>query len=219
MQQYHGLYVRRYQRPAAWCISENPVLVLSPHTDDAELGCGGTIARFIEEGRQVDVRAFSTAHDAKRLTEEFVAAMRALDVAGFCLDMFPVREFNDHRQQILDTLISLRDQLQPQLVLMPSHRDVHQDHQVVHAEAMRAFKDVSCWGYELPWNHRTFTTEVFVGLEQQHVDRKWKALEHYESQTGRPYFRRSFVESLARVRGVQIGREFAEAFDVIRMVT
>ena len=195
-----------------------PVLVLSPHTDDAELGCGGTIARLVAEGRQVNVLAFSAAHDPKQLAEEFSAAMMVLGVADFCLDVFPVREFGEHRQRILDNLISLRDRLQPQLVLMPSHRDVHQDHQVVHVEATRAFKDVTCWGYELPWNHRTFTTEVFVGLEQQHVDRKWEALAQYESQTGRSYFSPLFIESLARVRGVQVGREFAEAFDMIRMV-
>jgi LmbE family N-acetylglucosaminyl deacetylase len=196
----------------------SPVLVLSPHTDDAELGCGGTIARFVGEGRPVTVAVFSTAHAPEQLAEEFSAAMRVLDVAEFCLDVFPVREFGEHRQRILDTLISLRDRLQPQLVLMPSHRDVHQDHRVISEEATRAFKDVSCWGYELPWNHRTFTTEVFVGLEQRHIDRKWEALEQYESQTGRSYFCPLFIESLARVRGLQVGREYAEAFDVLRMV-
>ena len=198
---------------------QSPVLVLSPHTDDAELGCGGTIARFVEEGRHVTVTVFSAAHDPVRLAEEFAAAMEALGIADSGVHTFPVREFSEHRQQILDTMISLRDRMQPQLVLMPSHRDVHQDHQVIHAEAMRAFKDVSCWGYELPWNHRTFTTEVFVGLEQRHIVQKWQALQHYESQSERPYFCRSFIESLARVRGLQVGREFAEAFDVIRMVT
>ncbi len=198
---------------------QGPVLVLSPHTDDAELGCGGTIARLVEEGQQVHVSAFSAAHDTIRLTQEFLAAMKVLGVTNPELSMVPVREFSEHRQHILDTLIALRERLHPQLVLLPSHRDVHQDHQVIHAEAMRAFKDVSCWGYELPWNHRTFTTEVFVGLERQHVDRKWEALQRYESQTERPYFCLSFIESLARVRGLQVGREYAEAFDVIRMVT
>lgn len=199
-------------------MTEGPVLVLSPHTDDAELGCGGTIARFVEEGLPVTVVAFSSAHEPERLAAEFRAAMEALHVAEHILYDAPVRLFCEHRQAILDRLIWLARRVQPHLVLMPSSWDVHQDHQVVHTEAMRAFKGVSCWAYELPWNQRSFSTVAFVGLEQRHIDQKWAAVQQYRSQEARAYCSRPFLDSLARVRGVQANREFAEAFHVIRMV-
>ncbi len=55
-------------------------------------------------------------------------------------------------------------------------------------------------------------------LNQRHLDAKWRALQLYESQLvkGRPYFQKDFIEGLARLRGVQVKAELAEAFEVIR---
>jgi len=203
------------------------VLVLAPHTDDAEIGCGGTLARFVEEGREIYVAAFSTAEDSLPegsppglLRDEFHVAMDVLGVPAerrFVYD-YRVRQLSYHRQEVLEELVRLRDLIHPDMVLVPSSNDVHQDHQVVANEVARAFRDCTVLGYELPWNHYTFATQAFVTLEQRHLDMKWKALQVYESQLqlGRPYFTWELIEGLARVRGVQIRAEFAEAFEVIR---
>ena len=45
-------------------MNKNKILILSPHTDDAELGCGGAIARFVEEKKDILWYAFSTAEDS-----------------------------------------------------------------------------------------------------------------------------------------------------------
>lgn len=204
------------------------LLVLAPHTDDAELGCGGTIARFLEEGASVHIAVFSSAENSLplgakpgTLLEEFRNAMRVFDIPAsqqHVLD-YKVRELADHRQSILDAMIALRMDVDPDMVLIPSGSDLHQDHQVVYNEARRAFKETTMWGYEMPWNHSTFSTQAFVKIEPRHLDVKWRALEEYKTQLqlARPYFTRSFVESLARVRGTQIKVPFAEAFDVVRV--
>ncbi len=187
------------------------VLVLAPHTDDAELGCGGTIARLLQSGANVFVAAFSTAEDSlppgapvTQLRDEFLEAMRILGV--------PDRE-------VLEDLVKLRRRINPDTMLLPSSSDLHQDHQVLCAEGLRLSKDLTVWGYELPWNHITFSAQAFVTLERCHLERKWAALQAYRSQLqlGRPYFCRSFVEGLVRVRSVQVHSEFAEAFEVIRI--
>ena len=74
-------------------------------------------------------------------------------------------------------------------------------------------------GYELPWNHISFDAQAFVTLEERHLDAKWAALQAYTSQfeLARPYFSRSFIEGLARVRGTQVKVEIAEAFEVMRI--
>ena len=104
-------------------------------------------------------------------------------------------------------------------MLIPSGSDLHQDHQVVHNEGLRAFKQVSIWGYELPWNHISFDTQAFIPLQQRHIDMKWKMMQAYDSQfeKQRAYFTKEFVEGLARVRGVQVSEDFAEAFEVKRL--
>jgi len=203
------------------------ILVLAPHTDDAELGCGGTMARFHAEGKEIYVAAFSTARaslpegaNPDMLRNEFLAAMEILGIPPeklFVYD-YKVRMLSYHRQEVLEEMIKLRNLIQPDLVLLPSGSDLHQDHEVVYNEGLRAFKQTSIWGYELPWNHVSFSTQAFVKLSQVHLDMKWKMMTTYESQfqKQRAYFTKEFIEGLARVRGVQVNETFAEAFEVIR---
>jgi N-acetylglucosamine malate deacetylase 1 len=202
-------------------------LVLAPHTDDAELGCGGSIARFVESGIEVIAAAFSTAEQSlppgsspNRLRDEFFSATKLLGIprGNAIVYSYPVRRLSSYRQEVLEELTNLRRNINPEVVFLPSGNDLHQDHQVLHAEGVRAFKDVTVWGYDLPWNHVTFSTQAFVTLERRHVEAKWQALKCYESQLElkRAYFSWEFIESLARVRGAQVKAAYAEAFEVVR---
>jgi LmbE family N-acetylglucosaminyl deacetylase len=101
---------------------------------------------------------------------------------------------------------------------MPSLKDIHQDHTTIAQEGLRAFKNITILGYELIWNNLSFDTTSFIKLEKKHIQTKCDALKAYESQEGRDYMSEDFIFSLARTRGVQIGTEFAESFEVIRWV-
>jgi len=204
------------------------ILILAPHTDDAELGCGGTIARFVEEGRSVFVAAFSTAEESlpagmpsDTLKREFFEAMPVLGVSTTHLTVFdfPVRRLSYYRQDVLEKIVKLRREVRPDLVLLPSGNDLHQDHQTVYNEGLRAFKDMSIMGYELPWNHIQFAAQAFFTLQQRHIETKWKSLQCYQSQIvlDRLYLKKEFIEGIARVRGVQVKAEWAEAFEVLRL--
>ncbi len=204
------------------------LLALAPHTDDAELGCGGTIARLLETGAEVFVAAFSTAEESlppnsppTMLRDEFLDAMRTLHLpeSNIIVYGYPVRRLSYFRQEVLEELVKLRREIQPNTVFLPSGSDLHQDHEVLYAEGLRTFKDLTLWGYELPWNHINFPAQAFVCLDRNHLEAKWRALQAYKSQLqlGRSYFCRSFIEGLARVRGAQIKTEYAEAFEVVRV--
>ncbi len=209
-------------------IAPKRVLVLAPHTDDAELGCGGTMARWIDEGADMFTAVFSTAEKslppgskAYRLKDECHLALDEIGVPQdnrFIYD-YPVRELGYHRQDVLEQMVMLHAEVQPEVILVPSAADLHQDHNVVYQESVRAFKHLTMLGYELPWNHITFSTQAFVVLTEDHVKRKWAALTKYESQVevARPYFRFEAIESMARVRGLQVKTEFAEAYELIRI--
>jgi len=194
------------------------VLALAPHTDDYELGAGGTIARLIEAGCEVRTINFSTAHD-ERLAEECWAAARVLIGRGSCcIFNTPVDEFPAHRQSILQIMVDMRNEFQPDLVLCPSSFDIHQDHQVVYQEAVRAFKGTTILGWEQPWNNLEFRRQAIVALEERHFDQKWAALCCYKSQAHRPYMQEWYQVALACVNGNLIDAEYAEAFEVIRWV-
>lgn len=206
------------------------VLVLSPHTDDVELGAGGTICRLLEEGHELRWMVFSVAEESlpkgmppDTLEKEFRASADSLGLAEESLTIFHhrVRRLHEVRQDVLESLLKMRNEFSPDLVIAPSRHDHHQDHQVVSQEAVRAFKtSASLICYELPWNHLEFDGTFFMRLDEKHMERKFELLGHYKSQMviDRGYFDKDFIFGLARVRGVQCGATYAEAFEVLRWI-
>lgn len=203
------------------------VIVLAPHTDDGEFGCGASIAKLVEAGASVTYVAFSAAEQSVLphlprdiLRTEVVQATARLGIeAENCLVLnYPVRNFPECRQKILEDMVALNSRINPQVVFLPSQSDTHQDHSVIASEGFRAFKKCSMLGYEVPWNNLEFRTACFMEVSQQHLLAKTEALSMYKSQAHRSYANDQFIWSLARVRGVQIGKSFAEAFEVVRWV-
>lgn len=202
-------------------------LVLAPHTDDGEFGCGGTIAKLIENGCEVYYTAFSACEqsvlpefpsdilitEVKDATSELGISRSNLILLGY-----GVRTFNYRRQEILDDILKLKKEISPDIVFIPSTNDIHQDHFTVANEGIRAFKFSTILCYEMPWNNFVFETTAFVELSDGHLQAKLNALSKYESQKHRPYASEEFIKSLAIVRGVQIGVKYAETFEVKRVI-
>jgi LmbE family N-acetylglucosaminyl deacetylase len=201
------------------------ILVLAPHTDDGELGCGGTIAKYISQGKQVTYIAFSTCSQslpanlpADTLSKECTDATKILGIRSLRFFDFEVRRLPQHRQEILQSLIEIARETRPQTVFLPAQHDIHQDHQVIYAEGMRAFKNANVLGYELPWNNTRFQPNYFEKISEAEFQKKLAALKAYTSQAQRPYMTEQFQRSLATVRGLQANTELAEAFEVYHMV-
>ncbi|HEU4901506.1 MAG TPA: PIG-L deacetylase family protein [Flavisolibacter sp.] len=200
------------------------ILILAPHTDDGELGCGATIAKHAEAGNEITYVAFSTCVPSlptglppDTLIKECKAATRSLGIQDARFFDFEVRHFPAFRQAILEELVKLNKSISPQTVYLPAQHDVHQDHHVIYTEGLRAFKDSNVFGYELPWNNVHFAPAFFEKLAPSHVHAKQEALKAYRSQAHRRYMNPDFIAALAMVRGVQCNAPFAEAFEVYRM--
>ena len=200
-------------------------MVLAPHTDDGELGCGGTIAKLSSEGKEVFYAAFCLC--SKALPKSFpsntleLECQKATSILGIpssrlILFNYEVRELPQFRQQILEELLKLNKDVHPEMVLLPAASDIHQDHQVIHQEGMRAFKNTTFAGYELPWNNYSIRTNFFVRISEADLAKKLESLKAYESQSGKSYMNPDFMRSLAKVRGVQANSSYAEAFEIYR---
>jgi LmbE family N-acetylglucosaminyl deacetylase len=203
------------------------VLILAPHTDDGELGCGGTISKLIENKNDVYYAAFSACQQSLLkefppdiLVKELNSATKILGIPpeNLILYDYQVRTFNYHRQEILEDLVKLKKKLEPDVVFIPTVTDLHQDHSTIANEAIRAFKHCTILSYEVPWNNVSFQTGCFVKLSETDVQRKVLAIGEYRSQAHRSYINPEFIKSLAVVRGVQIGAKYAETFDVVRLI-
>ena len=203
----------------------NRVLILGAHPDD-EMGCAGTIAHLVDSGATVEVLTFSGCHDlipegftADDLASEWVNACARLGVQRRHMTLLdiPNRHFPQHRQEILSTLDERRGMYD--LVLVPSTGDAHQDHAAVAAEAVRVFKTTTMLGYELPLNAVDGSRlAAFVPLGAGALQAKLDHANAYRSQAAKPYMDSGYIEGLARVRGLQSGHQYAEAFEVIRWI-
>ena len=205
----------------------NTVLVLAPHTDDGELGCGGTIHKLTALGKRVVYVAFSTCEESVPvgfpsdiLTHEVKAATSELGISSDDLRIlnYRVRHFPAHRQEILEDLVKLNRELKPDLIFCPSSYDIHQDHGTISMEAKRAFKNTTLLGYEFIWNNFQFSSQCFIELQESDVAKKVAAMEQYKSQSKRLYAKDKLIRGIANYRGLQAGIEYAEAFEVIRLI-
>jgi N-acetylglucosamine malate deacetylase 1 len=207
------------------------VLVLAPHTDDGEFGCGGTIARLCDQGSEVHYIAFSDCEKSIResspqlpcdiLVQELLRATARLGIPPSRVEVgkFEVRLFERDRQAILERLVQVEREMKPDLVFLPSPNDLHQDHGTIAMEGLRAFKrSATILGYEMPWNNLVFRTTAFIGLSEENISAKVEALGCYESQKSRYYATEEFIRALAISRGVQIGEKYAESFEVLRLL-
>lgn len=206
---------------------DKKIVILAPHTDDGELGCGATIAKVLDEGAEVHYVALSTAEKSvpdgfpkNRLEVEVKKATEKLGIPSSNLIIYhhEVRKLNYVRQEILESLVKIRNELSPDMVFLPSSKDIHQDHITVMQEGIRAFKYSTILGYELIWNNLSFDTDCFIRVSEVQLKRKINALQCYDTQKGKSYMDPDFIRSLAKIRGTQIGSDYAEAFELIRWI-
>ena len=206
-------------------IKNQKILVLAPHTDDGEFGCGASISKWSFDN-EIHYVAFSQCEASVPegfpkdvLGKECAMATQTLGLKPDQLNVlgFEVRKFPSVRQEILESLVQIRNTFKPDLVLIPSLNDVHQDHKTIAQEAVRAFKFATILSYELPWNNLRFDNTAFVEVSASNLQTKADAIAAYKSQGFRKYSDLDFIQALAKVRGVQGGVPFAEVFEVVRL--
>lgn len=204
------------------------ILILSPHTDDAELGCGGSVIRWLEEGHIVHWIAFSSCEESIPVTfdldatqREFEQNMKFLGVNYFKLLYFKVRKFNEKRQDILEYLVKIKNTFGPDLVVGTSINDTHQDHLVIANEMVRCFRNcANVISYDLPYSELKFEPRLFVKLKKKHIDGKCKLIDNYKSQKQKneQQFNCDFIYSLANIAGLKSREPYAESFEVLRWI-
>ena len=202
------------------------VLALSPHTDDIEFGCAGTLHRLIQQGAEVYSAVFSLCEESVPeglpkdiLRTEMYAAAKTLGIKknNIALFRYPVRRFSEHRQDILEDIVALKNKIEPDLIFTPARNDIHQDHEVITRECLRAFRYQSIFAYELPWNNINFVADALIELSPENIKTKAETIACYGSQEFRHYAEAELFKAHAGLRGIQNKSDLAEAFEVIRL--
>jgi N-acetylglucosamine malate deacetylase 1 len=198
------------------------VLFLGAHPDDIELGCGALLHHIV---RQTDVLCVTLSDnqrnpDLQNVKNEHLESMTVLGVPRekIVLGPFTTRIFPDARQEILEYFLSLRRDFKPDLILVHSKQDVHQDHLTMTDEALRAFRGITVLGFDVVRSSYGFFPHFLVEVSEEDVNKKIEALSCYATYRDRYYFNNELTHSIMVRHGALAECPFAEGFDILRIV-
>lgn len=197
------------------------VLFLGAHPDDIELGCGALIHQM---AGQTDLLCVTLSDNQKNpalssLVQEHHRSMAALGVPkeSVVLGPFTTRIFPDQRQEILEYFLKLRKDFQPDLIFVHSKQDIHQDHNVMTEEALRAYRGITVLGFDVVRSSYGFFPHFLTEVSEADVEAKIRALGEYQTYRDRYYFNAELTRSIMVRHGALAEKPFAEGFDILRI--
>jgi LmbE family N-acetylglucosaminyl deacetylase len=195
------------------------VLCIGAHCDDIEIGCGGTLHRWVREHPRVHVTWAVFAGEPAREPESRRAAARILEgAASVDLRFFDFRGsyFPIERERIKNAFETLKSLPRPDLILTHRLEDRHQDHALLAELTWNTFRAHTILEYEIPkYEGDLGQPNLFVGLSAEDVEDKAAMLmDCFPSQHTRSWFTPDTFRALARLRGIECASPggFAEAF-------
>jgi len=204
-------------------ITPAKVMVIGAHPDDIEIAAGASIAKLHDVGFQIVGLVLSHGERGgdgeSRLSE-------AHDGAHFLeIDEVRVMDFNDTQMglqmnEIVKVIENMVIEFQPNLVFTHSRHDLHQDHQAVYEATLRALRTTraTILSYESPSVTQDFTPNYFIDV-CGYVDVKIEAIQSHWDQHRKPYMKPDLVRSKLSFRGNQAKIEYAEGYEIVRMVS
>jgi LmbE family N-acetylglucosaminyl deacetylase len=192
------------------------ILCLGAHSDDIEIGCGGTLLHLLATRRAaVDWVVFSAAGrreaEAKRGASRFLrdAVERRVVLHAYRDGFFPAEW-----ARIKESFRTLQAEVAPDLIFTHFRDDRHQDHRVLSDLTWNTFRDHQILEYEIPkWDGDLGRPNVYVPLTAGHARRKVAGLMAvFASQRSKRWFSEETFRALLRLRGIEAGVEWAEAF-------
>ncbi len=219
------------------------ILILSPHADDEILGCGGFISKYSKQNYQINVLILTNANigapeiysskKIKLIRNEAKIANNLIGTKKLFFENLPAINLNNYPVYKITNIINkyILD-INPEIVLIPSKNDIHDDHKIIFKAAKIAMRPnkisnlKKILSYEVlsetEWNEegKSFNPNYFVRLKRSDINNKVKAFLRYKSQVKKfPHPRsKEAIINLSRVRGSQAFIEYAEAFKVEKIL-
>jgi LmbE family N-acetylglucosaminyl deacetylase len=202
------------------------ILCLGAHSDDIEIGAGGTLLNLAARNAQVEFRwvVFSApgpprAEEARRSADDFLSGVGRKEVM---IGAFRGSYFPSEWPAIKCWFEEIKLKFDPDLILTHYRDDRHQDHRVLSDLAWNTFRNHLILEYEIAkYDGDLGRPSLFMPLTRQLCDRKIELLlKHFQSQSTKHWFTQSTFEAMHRIRGIECASPtgFAEAFHCRRIV-
>lgn len=200
-------------------------LFLGAHSDDIEIGCGGTLLHLLKQGYEAEVWWVVFSANLERRTEAEKSA--ALFLSGAIKKKIIVRDFKESffpyvASEIKTYFEELKRTINPDLVFTHFRDDLHQDHRLISELTWNTFRDHLIFEYEIiKYDGDLANPNVFVHLSEELCSQKIRHLiENFHSQQSHPWFTEDAFRAMLRLRGVQANapEKFAEAFYARKLI-
>lgn len=206
-------------------LSGKTLLCLGAHSDDIEIGCGGTVRKIVQASENLNVHwvVFSAegvrADEARACADHLLAGARNKVVVT---ERFRNGFFPYVGSEIKEFFESLKQTCDPDLILTHYRQDLHQDHRVISELTWNTFRNHMILEYEIPkYDGDLSSPNAYVTLSEQEVEDKVTALKTYfKSQHDKQWFAAETFSGLCRIRGIECCSPtgFAEAFYARKIV-
>jgi LmbE family N-acetylglucosaminyl deacetylase len=198
------------------------ICFIGAHPDDIELGCGALIANLHDKENITCVTLSDNQKNPllKNLVQEFSASMSALGILSknTLLEKFETRRFPAQRQDILEYLIKLNRTINPDIVFVHTRSDLHQDHNTVTEESLRAFRGITVLGYDVIRSSYGFFPNLLTSVSESDVKQKIDALAQYKTYSGKYYFDPEVTRATLIRNGALCECKYAEGFETLRII-
>ncbi len=198
------------------------VLFIGAHPDDIELGAGALIHNIRPH---CEVTCVTLSDNQKNPTlrnvlSEHYESMKVLGVPRekVIVEKFETRYLPAHRQEVLEYLLKLRREIKPDIIFTHSKEDIHQDHNTVTQEALRAYRGITVLGFDVMRSSHGFFPNFFVEVNEENVNKKIEALAQYKTYADKYYFGAELLRATMVRHGALAEKDFAEGFDILRVV-
>ena len=194
------------------------LLCVGAHCDDIEIGCGGTLLKFIEEYKIAQLKWVVFSSNATRKKEALSSAKQFLKgVHGVDIKVFDFKDgyLPSAWETVKDEFETIKENFAPDIIFTHYRNDLHQDHRVINELTWNTFRNHLIFEYEIPkYDGDLGNPNIFVPLEKQHLNRKKEIiLNSFKSQLNKQWLDDTLLTSIARMRGIECASQsdFAEA--------
>lgn len=195
------------------------VLCLGAHSDDIEIGCGGTIRKLVDQSTGLTAYWVVFSATGVRESEAKSSAKEILSAAEnskITINNFRNGFFPNQATEIKEYFESLKSLSTPDLILTHCRHDLHQDHRLISELTWNTFRDHLVLEYEVPkYDGDLRSPNLFVTLDDDQMKAKQDHLmKHFKSQHGKQWFTADTFASIGRLRGIECNSPtgYAEAF-------